>query len=182
MSYLLGLDPGFKNFGYALLKNTCDRFELVETKVYNPSTFNSEVHFAKELAVKAAYVPISHLTIERFVPFNSTATSEMEYINILIGSILTLVPESYIGFNGDLNDPRPGPVVSRVRSVEWKVALVKALVKKRGFDNPSTTLDKRFSMAAAACILGVDKLEKGMTDHEADSICLAAFPILCGTT
>lgn len=176
MSFVLGIDPGFKNLGYALLKNVGGRLEIEETRVYNPSSFDSEVHFAKEIAAKVAYKNISHFTIERFVPFGGQTTGEAEFINIIIGSLLSFVPMAYVG-----RDDFPSrPIVTMVRSIEWKTALVKALVKKKGFDNPSHALDKKFSFAAAAACL--DKpIEGKITDHEADAIAIAAFPILCGT-
>jgi hypothetical protein len=166
--YLLGCDPGWKNWGSALLKEENGELELVHTWLLNPSTFPSVSHFAEHLWNEVSCFDqrtVSSVVIERFVPFGGQATAEAEAINHTIGSLCGIIR---------LKDPFLQPLL--VRSVEWKTALVKALVKTKGFDNPSATLDKKFSFAAAEACLDFEKLDKERTDHEADSICLAAYP------
>lgn len=166
--YLLGCDPGFRNWGSALLEEKNGELELIRTWLLNPSSFCSMAHFVEHLWNEVTCFDqrtISSVVIERFVPFNSTATAEAEYINHAIGALCGIVR---------LKDPFLQPLL--VRSVEWKTNLVKALVKTKGFDNPSATLDKKFSFAAAEACLDFEKLDRKRSDHEADSICLAAYP------
>jgi len=165
-TYHLGIDPGWKNLGVALVVEDKDgAFSKVKTEVINPSSYRDEAECALDIYERyIKFTKVSSITIERFVPFNGQATHEAENINLLIGAIC-----------GIIRIKEPTIQVLRVRSIEWKVAIVKALVKTRGFDNPSMSLDKKFSMAAAAACLGIIKLEKGITDHEADSICLASY-------
>jgi hypothetical protein len=177
----LGVDPGKTNCGISLLRINEDKtFSLVKAETLDTSSFTS-------MSACADYIcntftegkDIHYVTLERFVSFGGTSPSVAEDINILVGSILGI-----LHYRGKINSNQSDPSVLLVRSIEWKTALVKTLVKTRGFDNPSSSglLDKKFSMAAAACILGLDKLEKGVNNHEADAICVAAFPILCGNT
>jgi hypothetical protein len=62
------------------------------------------------------------------------------------------------------------------RAIDWKMDMVKALHKKKEFENPSSKLDKKFSIAAAKACL--DHEHTFATDHEADAVCLASYPVI----
>lgn len=177
MKYHLGIDPGWKNLGIALtVEDDSGKFSLVKSEVMNPSSHTNEAQCAQDIYEKyIRYSGVSTITIERFVPFGGQSTHEAEFINILIGAISGIIHSEERNKDVTSVHYRIPVVPLRVRSVEWKVALVKALVKSKGFDNPSTSLDKKFSMAAAAACLSLEKLEKGVTDHEADAIALACY-------
>lgn len=167
MAYLLGIDPGWKNLGYAILKEEDGEFTLIKSGVENPSLKDAEfprclhTHVFVTLAehTPLELVQLSQVSIERYVPYNNTFSAEAENITMLIGGLREVF--------------KP---VNLYRAIDWKTSLVKMLVKHTGFDNPSTSLDKKFSIAAAKHILN----NKGeiKDDHQADSVCLAAFPTL----
>lgn len=162
MSYLLGIDPGWKNLGYAILKEENGEFSLVHSGVENPSETDAEfpsVLAAKTWSIIGSENDFTHKSVERYVPYNNTFTAETENITMIIGGLREVF--------------RP---VNLYRAIDWKTQLVKLLAKNTGFDNPSTSLDKKFSIAAARHILN----NKGdfNSDHEADAICLAAFPAI----
>lgn len=163
MSLLLGVDPGWKNLGYAILAdNGSCCFELVASGVENPSKADSEfpsLFASKAWSIIGSENDFAHKSVERYVPYNNTFTAETENITMIIGGLREVF--------------RP---VNLYRAIDWKTQLVKLLAKHTGFDNPSTSLDKKFSIAAAKHILN----GKGdfNSDHEADAICLAAFPAI----
>ena len=169
-TYHLGLDPGVKNLGYALLKKERGKISVVKTFTLDSAEYFTMTLFARGIIEEATDYgrrELSTVTIERFVPFagGSTASGVMEDINLLIGAISGIILERKL----------PEPLL--VRSVEWKTRLVKSLVRSKGFSNPSTSLDKKFSFAAAAAVLDVPYNEK-ITDHVADSIAIAAYPLI----
>ena len=170
MTYLLGVDPGWKNLGYAILKEEDGEFTLLKSGVENPSLKDADFPeyfygcvfqnvYDKDDLHPDALPELAQVSIERYVPYNNTFSAEAENITMLIGGLR----EAF----------KP---VNLYRAIDWKTALVKMLVKHTGFDNPSTSLDKKFSIAAAKHILN----NKGdfNSDHEADAVCLSAFPVL----
>lgn len=159
---LLGIDPGWKNLGAAVLLNQDKELRLLRSWTWDVSGGPTNVP-GDILQVMDNARP-TDVTIERYVPYNNTFSAEAENITMLIGGLRQRFSEE-------------GADVYLVRAIDWKTALVKILVKYYGFDNPSTSLDKKFSVAAAKCLLKLDNLN--ITDHEADAICLAAFPLLC---
>ena len=169
----LGMDPGIKNFGLATLVQVDQyKFEIVHKQTLDTGTYTSLEEFGAQLLTLARLNPPhtnSTLTIERFVPYNNVWSDIAEDVNNLIGMIrLSWYVE---------NKLHPAKLV---RAIEWKTALVRKLARETGFDNPSPKgeLDKKFSLAAAKHI--VINPEVITTDHEADAICLAAFPVLMG--
>jgi hypothetical protein len=169
---LIGIDPGWKNLGYAMINYDTEKetFSLVHSQVFNPSGYKNIVEFIKalDLVQKSKLVEgseIVQLTMERFIAYKGVDSAEFEIINRLIGALTyyysDLIPETF---------PR------LERAIDWKMDLVKVLHMKKGFNNPSDKLDKKFSIAAAtACLDG--PVVKIKTDHECDAICLAALPI-----
>lgn len=173
---LLGCDPGWKTCGHALLSyDDATGFTPVMIGVDDPSQSGSLYPsvFAAKLHEHVApnSGSLSFATMERFVPYNNTFSTEAENIVMMIGGLR----EAMQPWAQEVTSTRRGRMLL-VRAIDWKVALVKLLAKHTGFDNPSTSLDKKFSIAAAKHILNGKYDFK--TDHEADAICLAAFPQL----
>jgi hypothetical protein len=170
MDTYIGIDPGWKNLGLAIVaKNESGDLVLCRTETMNPSSYPNVTSFITALhKVIDSEVMTRHLcgvTIERFVPYGSTHTMESEDICMIIGGL-----RYYFG------NPNTWDVEPRlVRAIEWKTSLVKQLFKQKGFDNPSASLDKKFSIAAShACL---DEPFEIKNDHEADAICLASLPV-----
>lgn len=159
---IVGIDPGWKNLGIALLSvNTDSSLTFVSSKTYNPSSYvnlNEFISALKKEFLLDYDVQTAH--IERYVPYAGTFTSESENVNQIIGALSFYLIDAY-----------SCPIrLSRV--IDWKKKLVKELYKSKGFSNPSTSLDKKFSMAAAKACVDLSSCGK-ITDHEADAICLA---------
>jgi hypothetical protein len=167
--YHVGIDPAWKNLGLAIVKEDVETGELhlVHSCVMNPSTFSSIPAFVDKLwetvlesLVSSNEEPnISSVTIERFVAYAGVSTAETENICMVIGAL------QYLFGNSDL---------LLLRAIDWKTGLVKALYKTKGFENPSTSLDKKFSDAAAECCLNL-KPKSLKTNHESDAVCLASY-------
>jgi len=173
---VLGCDPGWRSAGYALLShNDATGFTPVMIGVDDPSQSGSRYPsvFAAKLHEHVApnSGSLAYATMERFVPYNNTFSTEAENIVMMIGGLR----EAIQPWAQEVASTLRGRMLL-VRAIDWKVSLVKLLVKHTGFDNPSTSLDKKFSIAAAKHILNGKYDFK--TDHEADAICLAAFPQL----
>jgi hypothetical protein len=167
-TYHLGVDPGWVNLGAAILKHENGEWGLVESRTFNPSKavrFNTV--FSDWVDDCIPMKRPATACIERYVSYKGVNTAEAENILMLIGGLRERVDSSLIG-------PLHAYTLL-VRAIDWKTDLVKYLVKNRGFDNPSMSLDKKFSIAAAKCIIGNHDIK---TDHEADAICLAAYPSL----
>lgn len=178
MSHLrLGIDPGYKNLGYALLEETSGEFKVLSAGTANPSQGPLEA-FPEVLLASLALPPhlaFDSVSIERYVAYQGVMTGDSEHILNLIGILRAMAYVSY------------STLPHLYRAIDWKTFLVKALFKRRGFRNPSESLDKKFSLAAAACILspiGTPTKEAVANlsnlgvknDHEADAVCIAAIP------
>lgn len=159
--YSLGIDPGWKNLGYAIVYNSLkDGIRLVEASTLNPS--DNPVKVIHKLRADLRKYGPRYACIERYVSYQGVTSAETENILMLIGGMYYQTIDE-------------GTFVHTVRAIDWKTDLVKNLVIAKGFDNPSSSLDKKFSMAAAkACLTEGDF----KNDHEADAICLACSPIL----
>ena len=165
ISYSLGIDPGAINCGMAIVAcNEGGKLSLFTSATLNPSElgFNESIHSIANSGFGTVLLPFSSVVIERFVPYQGKFSSVAEDITMLIG-----------GLRHGFRDSE----VLLYRAIEWKTELVKTLVKLKGFDNPSLSLDKKFSIAAAnACLDNNERKFNG--DHEADAICLASLPFL----
>lgn len=188
--YRVGVDPAWKNLGLAIVKEEVETGELhlVHSCVMDPSksssiskfveTLNDEIYHAvyedlfqnEDLLQEEGDeemefdVKISSVTIERFVAYAGVSTAETENICMIIGALQYMFASPYTWNTESL----------MLRAIDWKTTLVKELYKQKGFDNPSTKLDKKFSIAAAKACL--DHEHKFATDHEADATCLASYP------
>lgn len=189
----IGIDPGWKNLGFAAVTPDPDaeglRVKVLVTKALNPSAFESPELFTEQLVGSfSKHFPERSLptmwTIERYVAYANIHTAESENITTLIGMLrmqARTIWEKGVMFEG-LTSFRPDATelirplkVSLFRAIDWKVRLVQLLSTYDNFTNPSKDLDKVFSVAAAKHVSGLATIT---TDHEADAICLAALPIL----
>lgn len=168
MTFSVACDPGWKNCGVAVVKDEDDQISLVKAMTFDPSKC---AHLFPQMIVQTLLSKLptapTYATIERYVSYQGVNTAESENILMLIGGLRESLQYELLG---------EVPEVLLVRAIDWKMDLVKLLVKHYGFDNPSSSLDKKFSIAAANHILNNEG--KFENDHEADAICLAALPIL----
>ena len=174
----IGIDPGWKNLGFAVsyLNTHTGKVHKSFTCTYNPSSFSNINEFITHLDCDLELTEnLVSVTIERYVAYEGIHTSEAENINLVIGALIHY-------FGGTNSKWAIEPVL--VRAVDWKMKLVKALFKKKGFNNPSSSLDKKFSIAAAKAVIDYEdgKVEELATDHEADALCLSTLPIYIGTS
>jgi hypothetical protein len=149
----LGIDPGTRNIGVAI---TDDDGKLLFSKVYaleDDGGLQGVTEHIVELVYRRC---VTSCAIERFVAFKGIHSKASEEILMLVGYLRYALALAQIP-------------VSLYRSIEWKPALCKYLVKEFKFDNPSTKFDKIFSKAAAENITK----EKIKNDHLADAIGLS---------
>jgi Holliday junction resolvasome RuvABC endonuclease subunit len=165
----IGIDPGWKNAGIALLCQDENGLRLVCSHTLSPFALGGVVEGVDEvIKIISKHVhpsDVASIGIERYVSYNNVNTAETENILMFIGALRY----GLATFLGSAN-------CELYRAIEWKMALVKLLVKNKSFDNPSTALDKKFSIAAAHACLDI----KGefSNDHEADAVCLGAIGLL----
>lgn len=152
-AYILGIDPGPTNTGVGILSITG---EFHSSFFISPKEFGSIYSFIQELAKRLDGLNIVAFNIERFVSYEGKYSSATEEILMLIGAMVYYFSER-------------GVKVTQFRAIEWKPKLCKWLVRNKGFSNPSTSFDKKYSLAAASAIIG----QRPTTDHEADALCLA---------
>lgn len=168
LEYSIGIDPGWKNLSISLVKKLDGKTEQVHSVTLNPSEMNDAKRcrlIFSEIITKVPPQTVTHLVIERYVSYQNVNTSEAENILMLIGSLVEAGRHLFYGAD-----------IIMIRAIEWKMEMVKTLVKLKGFDNPSDKLDKKFSIAAAKACLDTTPTFK--TDHDADSLCLATIPFL----
>lgn len=156
MTILIGIDPGWKNLGLAVVDDNGD----LRTKVMAPFKYATLSDVVEDI-ISFVALPTSgsydaHLTIERYVAYAGVHNADSEYILMTMGAIVAEFQRREIQ-------------VAQVRAIEWKPFLCKRLFKEIGFRNPSKTFDKVYSLAAANALASQFK----GTDHEADAICLA---------
>jgi Holliday junction resolvasome RuvABC endonuclease subunit len=174
----IGIDPGWVNLGFAVVtKDEGFKVKVLSSKTLNPSKSKSLEEFTGNIPhLVLACLPnpvhdfkVSHLVVERYVPYANVFTAETENISTLIGMLRMQMYLTGVACQDKI-------ATQLFRAIEWKVQLVQLLSKYAQFQNPSSSLDKGFSLAAAKFI-SVNP-EVIQTDHEADAICLAAFPLL----
>lgn len=167
VEYHIGIDPGWKNLGVAVSEYNKEtkKFKLLSSKVFNVSEYGTISKFIEGLDkfLVPLILRVDSVTIERYVAYAGVSTAESENICMVIGA-LSYYFASFMYWEKE-------PLL--LRAIDWKTTLVKTLYKKKGFDNPSSKLDKKFSIAAAkACM---DEATEFETDHEADAVCLSAY-------
>ena len=170
---LWGIDPGWVNLGLAVLRRPSDQtpddprtwtFLVDHTSVLKPKSRERDLErFCSELFLCSDAQEGASLSLERYVAYQGVTTHESENILLLIGALrqawYTQVKSQAHLF----------------RAIDWKTGLVQLLNKHCGFDNQYPDLKKGFSIQAAKFICPTHEFD---TDHEADAICLAAFPAL----
>ncbi len=165
MKIHLGIDPGPTNLGWALLSE--DRTFAVsgvfDYKPFSDTSEGSTCLFNTILSHLPEDAILLSAGIERYVPYSGKFTSNGEKVCEIIGSLTLLMYQRGIKY-------------VKVRAIDWKIAVVKALYILDGFHNSAEQLNKEFSVSAAKHILNGEKVFK--TDHEADAFGLAYFS--CG--
>lgn len=149
----LGIDPGTRNLGVAV---TDDDGRILHSEVLDMHELGGIVKIVHVLVGIATKYNTITLGIERFVAYAGRHSAATEEILMLIGAIVFVFETA-------------NHKITLYRAIEWKPALCKHLVKTSKFSNPSTSFDKKYSHAAAECIVK----QKVKTDHEADAICLS---------
>lgn len=157
----LGIDPGTKNIGVAV---TSDTGKLLYGQIWSLDENRAEgmLTLAGRVRYLCGEFKVTTAAIERFVAFKGIHSKASEDILMLIGCLWYAIKT----FNQ--------PEIKLYRSIEWKPALCRFLVKETQFDNPSQKFDKVFSKAAATQITK----EKITNDHLADAIGLSRMWIL----
>lgn len=174
--YGIGVDPGWINLGAAVVKRAEApfKFDILKARTVDPSLsdypernlFFLVDDLTEGLQISSCadpYVKDPTLCIERYVSYGNVRSSHTEEISTVIG----MLRMQFWNWCGTTR-------VSMLKAIDWKIKLCQTLVKYDGFDNPSASLDKKFSLAAARHIS--TNPEKLKNDHEADAICLAAYP------
>lgn len=161
----IGIDPGWSSCGFHVRTDSqvfasgvyvpkeLGSFYSAKQYLINLVTNPSKEHNGIRTALKGHYVQAS---VERFVAYKGVVSEASEDILMFIGAVTSSLQE--LGYE-----------VGLVRAIDWKPKLAKWLVRNKNFDNPSTSFDKKFSLAAAEALTG----KKPKTDHEADAICLS---------
>lgn len=149
----LGIDPGWKNLGVVEMDETG---EVICSRTIDCSTFDTlskaidhVLEYGEDIEVCAAF-------IERYVVYGrGTPNKDSEKTQMVIGALIYALEKR-------------GAKVEAWRAIDWKTLLCKHLVVTQGFSNPSKSLDKKFSKAAAKAVSG----ETSVNSHEADAACL----------
>ena len=146
----LGIDPGPVNTGLSVTSFSPSGSGVVLSTCLN---FQGLSPFQVREKVLEICPHPDLLTIERFVSYRGVQSDSTERTGIIIGAIASIAHS-----------------VTLVRAVEWKFKIVQ-YISRQGFLNPSQSLDKKFSLAAAEFASG----GKFKTDHEADSFLLSLY-------
>ena len=155
-NYKVGIDPGWSNLGLAVL----DKDDKVVLHINMKPSSHGNIAGATQ-AVKDKLAPfigkIDSVAVEKYVVYGRGVPSKAAIdTTMMVGALCYMFHT--IGLEAQL-----------YKAIDWKKAVCKDLFKNKGFKNPSSSFDKKYSMAAATCICGI----KFPTDHEADAACLA---------
>lgn len=166
----LGVDPGPVNTGWCVRGVINDK-PFLATGVFDPRATGDVIMAAEKLwylmydsGPESAEWEIVGACIERYVSYKGVLTSNAEDTCLFIGSLTYLLRSR-------------GITTTLARAITWKPNVCKTLYLSNGFKNPSDKLDKKFSVAAACSILGIEDPKKKpfKTDHEADAIGLSFY-------
>ena len=146
----LGIDPGPVNTGLSVTSFSPSGSGVVLSTCLN---FQRLSPFQVREKVLELCPHPDLLTIERFVSYRGVQSDSTERTGVIIGAIASIAHP-----------------VTLIRAVDWKFKVVQYL-SRQGFKNPSQSLDKKFSLAAAEFASG----GKFKTDHEADSFLLSLY-------
>jgi hypothetical protein len=149
--HYLGIDPGWKNLGVVLMDQDG---KILLSKTVDCSGFATLAE-AVDDAIPAG-IPIRGAFMERYVTYGrGTPNKDTESTQKVIGALEYALQKR-------------GVKVDLWRAIDWKTILCKHLVVTKGFSNPSKTMDKKFSSAAAKAASGAS----AVNSHEADATCL----------
>lgn len=161
MNFHLGIDPGSTNLGWAILSE--DRAQYASgTFSYKKYDVIGEGSLALWDIIRSNLPEggaIVSAAIERYVPYDGKFNANSELTCEVIGSLTLLLHQNGIKY-------------LKTRAIDWKIAVCKLLFLTERFTNPSTKLDKVFSVALAVHLL---KSKVFKTDHEADAYGLAFY-------
>lgn len=164
MAIYVGIDPGVVNTGLCVLGIENEEVKACYSTVFNPSKYENVILAAEDFYNTFLISDVIDLvTIERYVSYKGVLSSTTEAVLMYIGALCSNLNNNKVSY-------------SLTRAVDWKIQLSKHLFKTTDFKNPSTKLDKKFSLAAAEKITNT----KFKTNHEADAACLAYMGYLNG--
>ena len=154
----IGIDPGWTNLGWGVID---DNFKYVASGTWNPKSIGhgkTAINLFKHIGevIGSDVWTAKMLGMERFVYYKGVHNPDSENILMVTGEITAVATLHELDF-------------WMFRAVDWKTNLAKYLAMTQGFKNPSDSLDKKFSMAAAEAATG----HTFKVDHEADASCLA---------
>jgi hypothetical protein len=157
----VGLDPGWESFGYAV---RLDSTLLIAGNLV-PSSYADLRYFIEDGLKANLSLPDSEVgttvTMERFVTYQDKFSQVSENVLMVIGAVVLSFQQANIP-------------VDLVRAIDWKIRVMKYLVRTKGLNNPFTSFDKKFSVWAAKQLMGETTVLK--STHEADAICLSFLP------
>lgn len=146
----LGIDPGWKNLGVVLMD---ENGVVLVSKTVDCSAFPT---LKEAVDYVIPNVDIQGVFMERYVTYGrGTPNKDTESTQKIIGALEYALQNR-------------GAKVDLWRAIDWKTTLCKHLVVTKGFSNPSESLDKKFSKAAAKAVSG----SSSVNSHEADATCL----------
>lgn len=166
----VGIDPGWKNLGISILKIEDGNASLFKTGVLNPSEskekYGSRWGFYKDLDDwLGGFNYVDYVGIERYVAYKGIDTAESENIVTVIGMLGDYFYRGSLCTN-----------IHLYKAFDWKKQLCQHLVKTKNFTNPSSSFDKKYSIAAAKACLDVPY--EFQNDHQADSVAIAFTNLL----
>lgn len=164
----IGIDPGWKSLGWGVTLNgvLMGSGHMVPEEsgsiakaidALNLNTKSTMEKFPSEVFELGRFQV--DFNIERFVAYQGITTSASEDILMFIGALVYSIEKPGL----------PAIQAHMYRAIDWKPKICKYLIRTKGFSNPSSSFDKKFSLAAAEALSG----SKIKSDHEADAVCLA---------
>lgn len=155
-AHVLGIDPGWVTTGLGFWTT---RGVFVSSLFMSPREEGGIYKFIQALEKHLHGINVVEVHIERYVAYEGIHNSASEDILMVIGALV------YFFENHGIR-------VVLKRAIDWKPKLCKHLFKTLAFRNPSSSFDKKYSLAAAKALTG----RTNITDHEADAICIG-YPI-----
>ena len=156
MRVFLGVDPGFTDLAFSAMK---EDGEILVTGVLCPKELacgKTPIHIQRALE-KAGVTDVIGASYERYVTYDGKSNPRSEEILMVTGELRFWLSDRFL------------LAPHMWRAIDWKNRMSKHIYKK-GFRNPSTRLDKKFSIAAAEFVFPDYEF---MSDHEADASLLA---------
>lgn len=154
MDLFLGVDPGWKNLGWCVstIDGEPQLFGTMNPSEYELGTVPKLI--LDSLGSKAK--DLKGIAMERYVFYDGRYNADSEHILMVTGQFQYMAASL-------------GMEIKMFRAIDWKTTLSKVLYKANGWQNPSDSFDKVFSIAAAKEATGMEF----KVDHVADAGCLA---------